>query len=387
MSLAQPEPGTAASVLKVFLFTDLVDSTAWKKALGDRDYALRVLAPHDHLFRALLAEYPGAALNNDMGDGYLATFPAPGDAVRFALRFHAALAAEPWADAVRQAGRVPLTRVGIHLGEHVELAQPGAPKLSGQAVDLAARVMGLARPGQTLLTRHAFDSARQHVRENPAEPTRPLAFVAHGLYRFKGNDDDPLEVFGVGPEGSPELAPPPDSEKARRVAVDAADDTGAWRPAVGLAVPGRDGWRLERPLGDGGFGEVWLARDPRTKEPRVFKFCFDADRLRSFKRELTLFRLLQSEFGSRPDFVRLYDVQFDRPPYSLESEYVAGGNLTDWVATRGVRLVAGRGPHPVRGRDRADRGSRPLAGDHPQGPEAGEHPRAGGGRRPAAGGG
>jgi TPR repeat protein len=69
---------------------------------------------------------------------------------------------------------------------------------------------------------------------------RPLAFVAHGQYRFKGNDDDPLEVFGVGLEGSPELAPPPDSEKARRVQVDAADDTGAWRPAVGLLSP--TGW-------------------------------------------------------------------------------------------------------------------------------------------------
>ncbi|QDU21735.1 protein kinase domain-containing protein [Urbifossiella limnaea] len=331
----ESDPSAAASVLRVFLFTDLADSTAWKKTLGDRDYALQVLKPHDRLFRTLLGDYPGAAVNNDMGDGYLATFPAPGGAVQFALRFHAALTAEPWGHAVRRSGRLPATRVGIHLGEHVELAQSGTPKLAGQAVDLAARVMGLARPGQTLLTRHAFDSARQYVRVNPTDPARPLTFVAHGQYRFKGNDDDPLEVFGVGPEGAPELAPPPDSEKARRVRVDDADDTGAWRPGVGLVIPGREGWRLERPLGEGGFGEVWLACQPRTKDQRVFKFCFAAERLRSFKRELTLFRLLKSEFGERPDFVRLNDVQFDRPPYFIESEYVAGGNLCDWVTARG----------------------------------------------------
>ncbi len=328
-------PAAGRSALKVFLFTDLVDSTAWKNSLGDRGYAMEVLAPHDRLCRSLIAEYPGASLNNDMGDGYLATFGTPGDAVGFALRFHDALAREPWGEAVRRSGRQPFSRIGIHLGEHIELDQPGTPKLSGQAVDLAARVMGLGQPGQTLLTRHAFDSARQYLRGNPSDPAQPLAFVFHGRYRFKGNDEDPLEIFGIAPEGSPALAPPPDSEKAKRVKIDEADDTGSWRPALSLEIPRRGGWLLEEHLGEGGFGEVWLARHKRTKEQRVFKFCFDANRLRSFKRELTFFRLIKQELGDRPDMVKLHELQLDKVPFFLESEFVAERDLRHWLEKSG----------------------------------------------------
>jgi formylglycine-generating enzyme required for sulfatase activity/serine/threonine protein kinase/class 3 adenylate cyclase len=328
-------PPAGRSALKVFLFTDLVASTAWKKSLGDHGYAMEVLAPHDRLCRSLIAEYPGASLNNDMGDGYLVTFQTPGDAVGFALRFHDALARQPWGEAVRRSGQQPFTRIGIHLGEHIELDQPGTPKLSGQAVDLAARVMGLGQPGQTLLTRHAFDSARQYVRGNPSDPTQPLAFVFHGRYRFKGNEEDPLEIFGIAPEGSPTLAPPPDSDKAKRVTIDQADDTGSWRPAVALEIPHRGGWFLEEHLGEGGFGEVWLARHKRTKEQRVFKFCFDANRLRSFKRELTFFRLIKQELGDRPDMVKLHELQLDKVPFFLESEFVAERDLRHWLEKSG----------------------------------------------------
>jgi hypothetical protein len=36
--------------------------------------------------------------------------------------------------------------------------------------------------------------------------------------------------------------------------------------------PGRSDWKLERFLGMGGFGEVWLGRAQRYPEPRAFKF-------------------------------------------------------------------------------------------------------------------
>ena len=324
----------APSVMTVVLFTDLVDSTAWKRTLGDVAYAAELRRLHDALFRDLLAPFAGAVERDNAGDGFLATFATPGDAVTFALRFHHALATHPWGDCVAKSGRRPATRIGIHLGEVVEFADKAGMKVAGQAVDLAARVMGLAAGGQTLLTRHAFDSARQFVRGHPTGDA-PLAWPALGQYRFKGNDEDPLEVFAVGVEGVSPLDPPPDGEKARRVRVDAADDTGSWRPAVGLAIPRRDGWVLEHSLGAGGFGEVWLARHKKTKEARVFKFCFDAERLRSFKRELTFFRLIQAELGDRPDIARLHEVQIDKPPYMLESEYVPDGNLAEWIEKRG----------------------------------------------------
>ncbi len=321
---------TQSSSLMVFLFTDLVDSTGWKQALGDVEYAQGVLQPHNELFRTLLSGFPDAQERNFTGDGFLATFAAPSAAIQFALRLHDALQKYAWSEAVRRNGRQPETRIGIHLGEAIAYADadPKIQQITGQAVDLAARIIGLASGKQTLLTRHAFDSARQYVRD------ASLSWPAHGQYRCKGSDD-PLQVYEVGVPGMAPLTPPPDSEKAKRVKVDADDDTGSWRPAAGLPIPRRDGWTIDKKIGEGGFGEVWLAQHKRTKEHRVFKFCFDAERLRSFKRELTFFRLIQSELGDRPDIAKLHEVHVDTSPYFLESEYVEAGNLGQWVKAQG----------------------------------------------------
>ena len=68
------------STMYVCLFTDLVDSTAWKKLLLDRGYANELRIPHDKLFRDLLREFPGAVERDNAGDGFLATFKTSSDA-------------------------------------------------------------------------------------------------------------------------------------------------------------------------------------------------------------------------------------------------------------------------------------------------------------------
>src|SRR5439155_924024 len=83
------------------------------------------------------------------------------------------------------------------------------------------------------------------------------------------------------------------------------------RPAIGLALPSSPHWVVEKKLGEGGFGEVWLARHIKSKAERVFKFCFDAERLRALKREVVLFRLLKEALGDRRDIARVIDWQFD----------------------------------------------------------------------------
>src|SRR5687768_11894415 len=179
-----------SSKLAVLLFTDVVGSVELKSRVGTNVYA-RLLSRHDELFKHLLAEYPGAEILQDTGDGYFASLATVSDAVRLALRFQEAVHREPWDPEPIRA------RVGIHFGEMAQIAAaPGTrPKIVGMAADLASRLMSLAAGGQILLTRAAFDDARQFVGEHPAtdgHPPRQLRWMAHGDYAVKGLVD-PIE--------------------------------------------------------------------------------------------------------------------------------------------------------------------------------------------------
>src|SRR5687768_3985949 len=129
------------SRIAAILFTDIVGSVQLKENLGAFNYATK-LATHDEAFHNLCARIDGAVVK-DTGDGFVATFDTVSAAVNTALRFHHALAS---AD-------TPLSvRIGVHVGEVIELGpDPGhgtQPKLVGRAMDLAARLMGLARENQ-----------------------------------------------------------------------------------------------------------------------------------------------------------------------------------------------------------------------------------------------
>ena len=135
--------------------------------------------------------------------------------------------------------------------------------------------------------------------------------------------------------GRSPLAAPADTVKARRSMAPGEEETLGWRPSVGRAIPGRDLFRLERELGRGGFGEIWLARHHELNNLRAFKFCFKIDRLRTLKREYHLFRLMRKALGERHDIVQIYDLSLDQPPFYLEMEYMAGGDLATWSEKRG----------------------------------------------------
>lgn len=323
-------PGSSPS-LKSLLMCDLVGSTQLVERLGDT-LAAEVSARHDRFARDLLREHGGREI--DKTDGFLLLFDRPVDAVHFAMRYHAGLARLG-----AELGVGVTARVGIHLGEVILRENPASDvalgakplEVEGLAKPLAARVMSAAAGGQTLLTRAAFDIARRASVGSPGA-VGDLQWLAHGAYLLKGVEQ-PVEVFEVGVAGCAPLAPPADSEKAKRVLGDPT--IVGWRPAPGQVVPRRPNWILEHKLGEGGFGEVWLAAHPKTHEQRVFKFCFEAERLRGLQREVTLFRLLKEALGDRPDIARILDWSFGEPPYFIESEYTAGGSLLEWVEERG----------------------------------------------------
>jgi tRNA A-37 threonylcarbamoyl transferase component Bud32/tetratricopeptide (TPR) repeat protein len=207
-----------------------------------------------------------------------------------------------------------------------------AVDLYGIQVDASARVMSLAQGNQILLTRFVFDNARQLLKGGEIASVGALSWLNHGPYLMKGVEE-PMEICEVGEVGASVLARPPDSEKARRHVSAESEPVLGWRPAVGQVVP-NTGWVLERELAAGGFGEVWLGRHEKLKERRVFKFCFHADRVRSLKREVTLFRLLK-ERGNHPNIVGIQDVFFDEPPFYIMMDYADGEDLSRWAKKQG----------------------------------------------------
>ncbi|HSQ10152.1 MAG TPA: tetratricopeptide repeat protein, partial [Burkholderiaceae bacterium] len=139
----------------------------------------------------------------------LMMFSSAADAMKFAMAYHRALAGLP----------VPLTaRAGLHVGPVLlrensadDIALGAKPlEVEGMAKPTAARVMSLARGGQTLLTPEA--------RENLG-PTE-LKVESLGHWMVKGVEE-PIELFEAGAPGT-RFIPPTDSEKVYRV-VRAAD--------------------------------------------------------------------------------------------------------------------------------------------------------------------
>jgi serine/threonine protein kinase/class 3 adenylate cyclase/dienelactone hydrolase len=309
------------SRLLTLVFTDLVASTKLKTEKGDVA-AEEIIGRH----RARVSDLAGRDKGRIIvwaGDGCFLTFETPSAAVQFALDLQAAHRADP---------TLPGVRVGVHVGEVMEQRQDGAVRVEGLAVDLASRVQSLAALGQILMSTEVFNSARQQMRSGNGEAA--LAWRAHGPYVLKGMDE-PLGICEVGIEGLSPLVAPANSEKASRAVQPHEEAAFGWRPAVGLTIPGHQHWILEKHLGIGGFGEVWLAENTLSRDRRVFKFCFEPERIRGLKREVVLFRILKQKLGSHDGIARLLDWELETPPYFIEAEYTEGGDLKDWAARQG----------------------------------------------------
>ena len=127
--------GPGESILVTVLFTDIVDSTATLRRIGDTAWR-DLLVTHNRVLRAELNAFRGREVTTT-GDGLLAVFDG---AIR-AARCGAAMTSA--------ARRIDLPiRVGIHTGE-VEFVGGDA---RGLAVHAAARVMSLAGPDEVLIS-------------------------------------------------------------------------------------------------------------------------------------------------------------------------------------------------------------------------------------------
>jgi class 3 adenylate cyclase len=167
---------TAASALRhealVILFADIVDSTGLTERMGDLAYRMRT-ADLDLRLRATIRSHDGTPLEGRLlGDGVLAVFRSGRDAIAAAAACHAAAAAIDLA-----------LHVGIHAGDVMQ--QDG--DVHGGAVNLAARVAGIAAPGETIVTETVRGLARTSA---------GVAFVERGSHTLKGIDE-PQRLFAV----------------------------------------------------------------------------------------------------------------------------------------------------------------------------------------------
>jgi len=244
------------------LFTDVVDSTLTTQGLGE-ERAMALWTEHDRRARDLLRLHRGREI--DRSDGFLLLFDNAADAARYAVDYHAAMA------------KLSLSaRVGLHVGTvtlrraSVEDVALGAKpiEVEGLAKPLAARVMAMARGGQTLLSAAARQSLADAL--DPA-----LEIRGHGHYSLKGIAD-PMEVFELGVVARCSFTPPGDADKSYRVVRDgdlwqpvreirrhlpAERDAFVGRDADLQAIARRfdDGARLVTLLGPGGTGKTRLA--------------------------------------------------------------------------------------------------------------------------------
>ena len=219
MDLSEPFPtahahAPATPVLRTVLLCDIVDSTAMVERLGDQR-AASLLQRHDVMLRQLVTLCHGQLI--DKADGVLAVFERPIQALDFALRYQRGLL-----DIGREDGLTLKARIGIHVGDVMMwaneprdvLAGAKAFELEGLAKPVAARLMGLALPGQILMSGMAQNLSQRAAGELGDAGTK-LRWLMHGRYRFKGVPA-PMLVHEVGMPGLSPLRAPESGNKAWR---------------------------------------------------------------------------------------------------------------------------------------------------------------------------
>jgi serine/threonine protein kinase len=146
--------------------------------------------------------------------------------------------------------------------------------------------------------------------------------------------------------GAPGTRPQDSADRARMSppapAITAADPLRLnFEP--GHPVPGLSSWVLEKQLGLGGFGEVWLARHEWKPEKRAVKFFTHPEaRYRLVTHEKKVLVRVMRHAGEHPNIVPLVECNLDGEIPWLMYEYVPGGTLADAVREWRQRTPAKR---------------------------------------------
>lgn len=186
----------------ILVIIDIVDSTQFIEKAGDIR-AAQVMRLYDRIFRGLLIKYEG--LEIDKTDGALLLFETMKDALRYVTEYHVLVE--------KHLGL--RSRVGIHCGNVVmhsnaeKFVSRGAKPIEVEGItkNITARIMSLAGPGQTLMSKRAGEYA-QSVKGS-------LLIKEIGRWRMKGVAHT-LLLYVVSHDKQ-RLNPPKQTDKVKRV--------------------------------------------------------------------------------------------------------------------------------------------------------------------------
>src|SRR5262245_45001280 len=109
-------------------------------------------------------------------------------------------------------------------------------------------------------------------------------------------------------------------------------------------------YKITRQLGQGGMGEVWLARDTSLDRDVALKILPQGNAL-DFTRKERFFREAKAASAlNHPNIITIYEINSDQGIDFIAMEYVQGGTLGGMLA---------RGPMPI---DRVERIAAQIAG-------------------------
>jgi len=335
-----------------FLQSDIVGSSLIQQEFGDAIHG-QVIERVGRIYSECSRAFDGDYIDN-AGDAPYGSFKTCRDAVRCALHFQDRLNDEQWPH-----GKPVEMRIGIHFGVvtcSIEDSASGRRKPVGEAVTVARRLVDLKAHGRIMISQTAADLAY--------EKDAPWLTWEHGRYGWHNGPTTYEQVVTVEtaqtirhpkfevceivrPDEKP-LVPSPSNPNAcwpvdelwnRR---DDKDTEPTQRIQPGMQVPGDTRWIIERLLGEGGFGQAWLARDASRSAPeyRVYKFCKNPARFRSFFREEGIDSHLKQSMTEKEKAQQLEKSGMDgivpvlafnkEPPLWVATPYLEKGSLIDW---------------------------------------------------------
>ena len=180
--------GRDSHALATVLFTDIVGSSLFASALGDRRWRV-LLDRHHAIVRKAIKRHRGKEIDT-AGDGFFASFSDQVDAIRCACQI---------SDDVTALG------IEVRAGCHVGQAEVMGKKLGGVTVHVGARVMAEAGPSEVLVSSMLKDLV----------PASGFSFSDRGIHQLKNIDGDWHLYAVTGVDGAPRPARPDPEEAAR----------------------------------------------------------------------------------------------------------------------------------------------------------------------------